>query len=124
MKHKMLAKVATLSDGDSLDLDGVATKIVQVNLKEWIEPMLSRRVGITLAQFFEIYMSKYHAFLAQAFDLKSLDASKTLIYQVGSSYSKISMLSSFVLFLSTKQTKDEDKAFLMDLHKQLEEYIA
>ena len=86
--------------------------------------MLSRRVGITLAQFFESYMNEYHASLAEAFDQKSPDASKTLIDLVGSSYSKISMLSSFVQFLSTKQSKDEDKAFLMELHKQLEEYIA
>lgn len=64
--------------------------------------MLSRRVGINLVQFFVEYMKEYHDPLAEAFDQKSPDGFKTLMGLVGERYSKTTMLSSFVQFLSTK----------------------
>ena len=86
--------------------------------------MLSLRFPrLTAVQFVQMYLREYHSVLAEAVDSKSADAAAKMIELTGTSYSKVAMFSSFVKFLSEKQKDQDDKAFLLKLHEDLEAYI-
>lgn len=82
--------------------------------------MLSLRVGIPVIQFVVLYLKEYHQNLIEGVDSKSADAYDNIIKLAGASYSKITMLSSFIKFLSSMQADEQDSAYLQKIHEDLE----
>ena len=122
IKHALMENVAIVIN-EEIGGAGDTKKIIQVDLREWVEPLIDLRVGITPPDFFMSYIQDYHHVLEKLFDKKSLAEIKTLLEVIGNNYSKIAMFSSFVKFLGSKLKIEQDKEFLQSLHEKLQSHL-